>query len=121
MAARMETSKQATGDTQLIAQTEPTMNVSQDEAELGKYSFKGPRIYVGPNVRTKGLHFGSGFRDGLPRAVAELCSKCPEIFELFVEPAHLMEFREKMARKGTAEHQALLTASKFLTQNPKEV
>lgn len=90
------------------------MNVSQDEAALEKYSFKGPRIYVGPNVRTKGLHFGAGFRDGLPKAVAELCVECPDIFELFVKPSRLTEFRAKMSMEGTAEHQVLAAASEFL-------
>lgn len=119
MAALTETTKQATGDTQPTARTGQTTNVSQDEAALEKYGFKGPRIYVGPNVRTKGLRFGAGFRDGLPEAVAELCVECPDIFELFVEPSRLTEFRVKMSMEGTAEHKALEAASEFLTRGDK--
>lgn len=83
-------------------------------ASGGRFSFTGPRVYLGPNAAKKGLRFGMGFRDGLTKDVLEKCEACPSLFELIVPPAEVTECRKKLTEKGSRKYQALLAVEKYL-------
>lgn len=107
MAARTETTKQTAGDIQQTPPTGPMTNAA-------RFSFTGPRIYLGPTDTKKGLRFGMGFKGGLPAEVAAMCERCPSIFALIVPPSEVTACREKLTVKGSAQHQALETIEKFI-------
>lgn len=83
-------------------------------AAAERFSFSGPRIYVGPNAPKKGLRFGMGFRNGLTKNIRELCEACPALFELIVLPSDVMAAREELTIKGSRKHQAMFTFEKYL-------
>lgn len=55
-----------------------------------------------------------GFKNGLPAEVAAMCEECPSIFELIVPPSEITACRERLAIKGSPQHQALEETEEFL-------
>lgn len=93
----------------------PSQHTDKKENRAGeRFSFTGPRLYLGPSAPKKGLRFGMGFRDGLTKDVLEKCKACPSLFELIVPPAEVMECRKKLTEKGSRKYQALLVIEKYL-------
>ncbi len=93
----------------------PSQHTNKKENRAGeRFSFTGPRLYLGPSAPKKGLRFGMGFRDGLTNDVLEKCEACPSLFELIVPPAEVTECRRKLTEKGSRKYQAKLAVEKFL-------
>lgn len=93
----------------------PSQHINKKENRTGeRFSFTGPRVYLGPNAAKKGLRFGMGFRDGLTKDMLEKCEACPPLFELIVPPSEVMECRKKLTEKGSRKYQALLAVEKYL-------
>lgn len=92
-----------------------SQQADKKESRAGeRFSFTGPRIYLGPNAAKKGLRFGMGFRNGLTKDVLEKCESCPSLFELIVPPSEVMVCRKKLTEKGSRKYQALLVVEKYL-------
>lgn len=61
-----------------------------------------------------------GFKGGLPVEIEALCAKCPQLFDLIVQPAKVTETRALLAVKGTAIHQAMMAVEEFLKKKDGE-
>lgn len=72
---------------------------------------------MGASYPKKGLRFGMGFRNGLPKEIEAFCAKCPALFALIVTPAKITEIRTQLTIKGSAAHQALAEVEAFFKKD----
>ncbi|MCM3632935.1 hypothetical protein [Paenibacillus camelliae] len=69
-------------------------------------------IYAGPNLAGGVLAKYTVFRGELPQHVVALKEKYSDLDKLFVEPATLNSFEQKVAQVGTLQHRAYQNALK---------
>jgi len=67
-------------------------------------------IYVGPNLQGGVLSQYTTFRGGLPEHIEALKEKYEGFDKLFVEPAALTAFEQKVKQVGTVQYQAYQNA-----------